>query len=99
MGKVLLTRYQELLQVYQAHDVCRNGEFSDYSSTDAVCFKRHNNQKSLWCLVNTKNNSYHINVPNELQGMQTAELLSGQDVVFSNQIQLSNYQIQLYVLE
>ena len=98
-GQIPLTRYQQLIQVYQAHDVCHNGEFSDYSSTDAVCFKRYNNQKSLWCIVNTKNSSYHIDTPNELQGVQSVELLSGQDVVFSNQIQLSNYQIQLYVLE
>ena len=97
-GQSVLTQYQELLQVYQTHDVCRYGEFSDYSSTDAVCFKRHNNQKSLWCIVNTKNSSYHINIPNELQGLQTAELLSGDSVSFSSTFTVLPFGVYLYIL-
>ena len=97
-GQSVLTQYQELMQVYQAHDVCRNGEFVDYSSTDAVCFKRHNNQKSLWCIVNTKNSSYHINVPNELQGVQSVELLSGDLVSFSSTFTVLPFGVYLFIL-
>ena len=86
------------MQVYHAHDVSRNGEFFDYSITDAVCFKRHNNQKSLWCIINTKNSSYHIDVPSELQGVQTAELLSGDLVSFSSTFPVLPFGVYLFIL-
>ena len=45
-GQSTLSRYQQLMEVYKTHDVCRNGVFEDFSSTNAVLFKRVNNQET-----------------------------------------------------
>ena len=98
-GQSTLSRYQQLMEVYKTHDVCRNGVFEDFSSTDAVLFKRVNNQETLWCIINTKNNSYHINVPNELQGVHLVEELTGQQIGFSNTLELLNFGVYLFFIE
>jgi hypothetical protein len=64
-----------------------------------VLFKRVNNQETLWCIINTKNNSYHINVPNELQGVHLVEELTGQQIGFSNTLELLNFGVYLFFIE
>ena len=98
-GQSTLSRYQQLMEVYKTHDVCRNGVFEDFSSTDAVLFKRVNNQETLWCIINTKNNSYHMNLPNELQGVHLVEELTGQQIGFSNTLELLNFGVYLFFIE
>ena len=98
-GQSTLSRYQQLMEVYKTHDVCRNGVFEDFSSTDAVLFKRVNNHETLWCIINTKNSSHHINVPNELQGVHLVEELTGQQIGFSNTLELLNFGVYLFFIE
>ena len=98
-GQSTLSRYQQLMEVYKTHDVCRNGVFEDFSSTDAVLFKRVNNQETLWCIINTKNNSYHTNLPHELQGVHLVEELTGQQIGFSNTLELLNFGVYLFFIE
>ena len=98
-GQSTLSRYQQLMEVYKTHDVCRNGVFEDFSSTDAVLFKKFNNQETLWCIINTKNIPYHISLPNELQGVHLVEELTGQQIGFSNTLELLNFGVYLFFIE
>ena len=98
-GQSTLSRYQQLMEVYKTYDVCRNGVLEDFSSTDAVLFKRVNNQETLWCIINTKNISHHINVPSELQGLHLVEELTEQQIGFSNTLELLNFGVYLFFIE
>ena len=69
-------------------------EYLKTSSTDAVLFKGSTTKKL--CIINTKNNSYHINVPNELQAVHLVEELTGQQIGFSNTLELLNFGVYLF---
>jgi glycosidase len=93
----MLSQYQTMLQYYSAHKVARTGENTMYSDPDVVCLKKSLEENEVLILINVRNATMEFNIPEELQNTSWINIMTQEEVSFSDKITLAPY--EYYILD
>ena len=88
----LRNEYRKLTGIYNQHKALREGDFSFFPDDDILLFKRYNNHESYYILINTRNSSQIMELPDETAEQSFINLLTNRNLSLGSGITLQAFE-------
>ncbi|MBK6731419.1 MAG: alpha-amylase [Bacteroidetes bacterium] len=87
----MLQFYNALMQFYNSSDPLVIGGITNYTFTDAVCFKKKIGEEEVVVIVNVRNANTEITLPADLQYTNWKDAFTNEDLTLTETLSLNNY--------
>jgi glycosidase len=89
---VVYKEYQRLLSLYNEHPALRKGTMTAWPDKDVLIFEKSDGSERFLVIVNVRNASSTINIPEEWIGQKTEDEMADQDITLEATLTLEPFQ-------
>ncbi|MCB0283184.1 MAG: alpha-amylase [Calditrichae bacterium] len=87
-----LEKYQQILAVYTESPALRKGEIQNFEDLNIVVFKKIYNDEEILVMVNIRNRTRSLSIPEELQNSTWTDAISGNEITLGTTLSFQSYQ-------